>query len=284
MMPRAPCVIAGAITRESQALPTRRSGRENSPQTYATTLMKDEFQIDLERVTLRALACDNHWLSETLEVSTEILDFTLDCVGSGKRKGSMAVDGQNREITHFAHMCRVAFLMKWFFPNDSFGRDLALVHDVKEEALPGKEERWRDAASVAGVDGLSEAILLLTETEPTPEDVAKIGLQIPAEFDATYVAKYRNFISTLRAAWELVGNLELCDRFDASSDFVYLHAPRYESRLKYKALETFGRIWATIDLSEHPLKDTVKDRCRRSFRHFGISEPGVEDAARYFSS
>jgi hypothetical protein len=242
--------------------------------------MNYDFQLDLDEVTLHALDRDILWLSEYLEIPATLLAFSLECVGEGLRKGIVSVGGHEREITHFAHMCRVAFFMKWFFPRDTFGRFLASIHDVKEEALPGRENRWEEASEVAGVDGLSDAVYMITEREIPECEITDNS--IPKGFDVAYIIKYRSFLVNLREVWEFVGNVELCDRLDASSNFWYLNNPKYMARRKYKALETFGRIWATIDLSDDSLVELIKIRCRVWFVRFDITEAEVESVAKYF--
>jgi hypothetical protein len=239
----------------------------------------------LDQVTRFALSRNFEQLEALLGLSPDLLRFSDDCVGRGLRKGTLLVGHRQLHITHFAHMCRTAFLVKHFFPKDLFGRNLAMVHDIKEEPLPGKEDEWRNADRVAHTKGLAHAVTILTEVSPTKEEIAAARAAIPLDLDVLYVAKYKKFIVTLRNNWGLIGNLELCDRLDGASSFSYLEAAKYSHRRKYKALETFGRIWATLALSDHTSITTqVKDRCRHWFPKFGVTEDRVESVALYFAS
>lgn len=245
--------------------------------------MNETIQTELHQITMMAELHYDRVLAKALDVPIGLILFSFGCVGVGLRKGTIPFCGEQIPIKHFTHMCRVTFLMKHFFPGDVFGRNLAMVHDAREECLPGKGDSWKGASSIANMPGLSKAILLSTEQEPTDEQVRAAASQIPKEFDAKYIAKYREFIALLRDNWPTIGNMELCDRLDGATSFSYLEDPQYADRLKYKALETFGRIWATIALSKHEVTEEIQQRCRPWFEKFGITEREVEAVSLYFT-
>lgn len=217
-----------------------------------------------------------------LNVSPAILEFSLSCVGENQRKGGIVIDGEFRMMTTFAHMVRVAYLVQTYFPEDKFSRVLASVHDIKEEAMPTKKERYKQADRQCGIDGVVAAIELLTEEEPTDEEIGRTLQEIPAGFDPVYIAKYRNFISRLRKNWLTIGSVELCDRWDGAGGFDYLFNAKYDNRRKFKALESFSRIWATIRDISDPISEEIKGRCQTWLPRFEITETEVTTAAKLF--
>lgn len=235
----------------------------------------------LDAITLFALNKNFQAVAAELAVSPETVGFSADCVGDSLRKGAILLEGQKQPITNLAHMVRVAYMMKTFFPDDTYGRILALIHDAKEEALPDKLNQYKEADSLLQTPGLKDDIDMLTEEEPTQEEIDAVAAVVPNEFDALYIAKYRNYIKRLHENWEKLGNMELCDRFDGA-EFDYLKVPKYKDRLKYKALESFGRMYATIAVSEHPITEKIRERCREQMRQFEVNEQEVEKVAAYY--
>lgn len=246
-------------------------------------LEKEKSFLDiLDEVTLLAQKEDMEALENEIKISKDVLIFSKECVGDTLRKGTLKIRGIDHKITNFSHMCRVAYMVKHFFPNDTFGRTLALVHDTKEEPSTGMEDNWKKVDEISGMDGLVNAINTLTEENPSEEEIMEIKNMIPEELDPVYIAKYKKFINELKNNWEILGNIELCDRLDASTDFVYLEDLKYANRIKYKALETFGRIWATIELSDSTLVEIIKENCRIWFEKFNITEDEVINTSIYF--
>ena len=95
-------------------------------------------------------------------------------------------------------------------------------------------------------------------------------------------AKYRKFIADLHRHWDRLGTLELCDRLDASTSVAYLLHPRYAGRLQYKALESLGRVWATLAVDKSKISEIIKNGYRTWFNIFGITEEKVEASASVF--
>jgi len=241
------------------------------------------FEMLLEQVTELGQQKNIEQLSKMLELSPELLAFSASCSGEGLRKGTLPVGDREEEITHFSHMCRVASMVHHFFPEDLFSRALAMGHDLKEEPAPGKEDEWKNLDEVSKIEGLSRAVAILTEEMPTQEEIELAAKEISREFDAVYIAKYRTFLATLSEHWNTIGHLELCDRLDGATSFAYLQDPKYDNRRKYKALETFGRIWATLALSDNlVLTDRIKESCGAWFEGFDVTEEEVEKTATYF--
>lgn len=240
------------------------------------------YQQGLELVTRLGQEQNTEELGRLLEIPKSALEFSLECVGNTTRMGALTIRGVKQKMTHFTHMARVAFLVKYYFPKDSFNRILAVFHDIKEEALPEKKNRYKDANREFNVEGLSEAIELLTEEKPMESEIRGVRNEIPKEFTAAYIAKYRKYIKRLHKEWPKIGNLELCDRLDGSTSFEYLNNIKPAKRRRQKALESFARIWATIETSDHPLVEEIKSSCRKWMPQFNVTEPEVERIAKLF--
>ncbi|MDO8557996.1 MAG: hypothetical protein Q7S09_02255 [bacterium] len=237
---------------------------------------------ELELVTLLGQEKNIEKLAELLRLPREVFQFSLDCVGDTRRRSTIVINETEQVLTNFTHMARVALMMKQYFPEDSFGRFLAMLHDIKEEALADKKDAYKDADEKFNVPSLAKTIEMLTEEEPSEAEIALAHSEIPAESNATYIARYRNYIQLLHQNWPKIGNLELCDRLDGVINLEYLKDPKYENRRKHKALESFGRIWATLSVSSDPLVDRIKDHCRKSMTEFDVNEQEVERTAQLF--
>lgn len=237
---------------------------------------------ELLRITKLAIEQRISELGGMLKISPAILNFSLSCVGENQRKGGVVIDDEFKMMTQFAHMVRVAYLVQTYFPEDEFSRVLACVHDIKEEALPTKKEHYKESDKQYGLEGIVVAIELLSEEEPTTMEIGETLQEIPEGFDPVYIAKYRTFIRRLKENWQIIGNVELCDRWDGAGGFDYLLDAKYESRRKFKALESFGRIFATIQDIEGPLSEEIRERCRKWFPRFEIAETEVTTAAELF--
>ncbi len=213
-------------------------------------------------------------LSRLLEIDLADLELSLKCVGRGRRKA-----GSNPDITpqtHFSHMARVAMMVKQYFPDDIVGRRLAVLHDAKEEATMGMEKLYLES-------DLSPLIDMMTEEMPTEDEIDFMKSVIPAGFDPIYFSKYKTFIGKLHTDWHIFKSLELCDRLDGTSSLSYLLNPKYTSRLKLKALESLGRIWATIDRDSGDIVvEKIKNNCRTWFDIFGVTENEVEVISGFF--
>lgn len=249
---------------------------------YANQIDTERRDSELFRLTKLAMKREISGLEEALKISPAILEFSLSCVGNNLRKGGVVIDGEFQMMTSFAHMVRVAYLVQTYFPEDGFSRVLASVHDIKEEALPTEKERYKQADKQCGMERIVAAIELLTEEEPTEMETGTALEEIPVGFDPVYIAKYRKFISRLRNNWQETGAVELCDRWDGAGGFDYLFDAKYKNRRKYKALESFGRIWGTIQYIEGPLSEEIKERCRTWLPRFEIAETEVTTAAALF--
>lgn len=213
-----------------------------------------------------------------LELPEDVVKLSLTCVGDSRRKVKLIVGEETKIVTHFSHMARVAFMVKHFFPEDESGRILAMLHDTKEEAQEGQEKKYKES-------DIADKIDLLTEEDATEDEIEKARQEIPEGFDPKYFAKYRKYIKILHENWHSVGAMELCDRLDQSSPyaaFEYLLAPKYKERLKFKALESFGRIWATINIDSNEIVNIIKQKCRAWFNKFDITEEEVEKTAKLF--
>jgi len=239
----------------------------------ATTEQK--YKQELDNLTNLTEKQDTVEIARVLNLPEELVNFSLDCVGNGHRKGKIMVDGQMKKITHFSHMVRVAFLVQHFFPEDEAGKKIAILHDTKEEAIEGKEKKYKDS-------DLADEIDLLTEEDAIEEEIDVAREEIPRGFDPEYFATYRKYIARLNENWDKIGALELCDRLDGSSSFVYLMNEKYKDRMPCKALESFGRIWATINGKSGEVVDLIKDSCRKWFEKFNITEVEVEEVERMF--
>ncbi len=227
----------------------------------------------LEKINRLAKAARLSNLAAVLELDPADLRLSSTCVGTGLRKG--IYDNDPARVTHFMHMCRVAFLMQHFYPSDISGRRLAILHDIKEEALPGQETLYLSS-------DLAPLIDLLTEVPPLPDEIARFSQILPTGYDPRYFAKYKPFIATLKNNWALVGPVELCDRLDGSLGLSYLLHAKYASRLPIKALESLGRTWATLEGENSPLAQVTKTICRSWIPKFHITEAAVSKTAAYF--
>lgn len=241
----------------------------------AEQLKERAYQENLDLITKLAEQKNVAEIAQKIGLSEVLVDLSLKCVGDGRRKGTIKVAGADEQVTHFSHMARVAYIVKYYFPEDEISRSLAMLHDTKEEAQPGMEERYKESDMAGQID-------LLTEDGVSEDEIEAVRAQIPEEFDPQYVAKYRKYVDKLHKNWTEIRAVELCDRLDGSSSFEYLSAPKYQDRLRLKALETFGRIWATVSIDSGEVVDRIKKNCRAWFSKFEITEKEVEDAAKMF--
>ncbi len=233
------------------------------------------YSLGLSEVTTLAEAQQINEIARILELDEADIQFSLTCVGNKLRKGSSENNSIGSPVSHFTHMVRVAYMVKHFFPNDLRSRRLAILHDIKEEARAGQEETYLASDLATDID-------LLTEKPAQLEDVEYFSTVLPDGFDAVYFAKYKSYINDLHLHWSRLGALELCDRLDASTSVAYLLHPNYAQRLKYKALESLGRVWATIAEDESSVSDQIKENYRFWFSQLGVSEQEVEAVAKYF--
>lgn len=97
------------------------------------------------------------------------------------------------------------------------------------------------------------------------------------------MTKYRNYIALLHKYWDIVGSVELGDRYDGVS-FAYLQASKYQVRMPYKAIEAFARIYATVSVSDHVLAEYTRQACRDAMPEFGVKEEDVISFSQYFLS
>lgn len=233
------------------------------------------YSLGLAEITQLAKAKRVQEIAQILELEEADVQLSLQCVGDELRKGSSEEDSSSSRVSHFAHMVRVAYMVKHFFPYDIRSRRLAMLHDIKEEALPDQEETFASSDLAVDID-------LLTEQPAELKDLEFFTAILPNGFDPVYFAKYRKFIADLHLNWDRLGALELCDRLDASTSASYLLHPKYASRLQYKALESLGRVWATLAVDTSEISQIIKNNYRAWFNTFGITEEKVEASARIF--
>jgi len=237
---------------------------------------KRQYERRLDSVTQLAEAGNTAEVGKILDLPEAVVKLSLECVGDKRRKSNLLIGDEVKRITHFSHMARVAFMMRYFFPEDKSGRLLAMLHDIKEEAQEGQENRYRESA-------LAKQIDLLTEEDVTEEELTSAAQELPKDYDAKYVATYRKYIRRLHDNWDQLGAMELCDRLDTSSSYEYLLNPKYKNRMPFKALESLGRIWATLNGYSNEVVDIIKENSRKWFNRFKITERQVEEAARLFT-
>ena len=239
------------------------------------TEQEQAYQRELDAISELALSKDVAEIAKRLDLPEESVALSLNCVGDRYRKGKIMVSGQMKKATHFAHMVRVAYAVQHFFPENEVGKRMAILHDTKEEADEGNEEMYKQS-------DLANEIDILTEEEVTEEEIHQASQNLPEGFDAEYFATYKKYIARLNENWDKIGAMELCDRLDGTSSFVYLKNEKYKNRMPYKALESFGRIWATINGKTGEVVDRIKDNCRKWFAEFEITEEQVEQAEKRF--
>lgn len=236
---------------------------------------EQEYEQQLDQLTQLAEEENVSEVADVLDLPKDAVALSLKCVGDGRRKSKLEIGGERKKITHFSHMARVAFMVKNFFPEDKSGRLLAMLHDTKEEAKEGREETYKQSS-------ITDQIDLLTEEDVTEKEIGKVKQVIPEGFNAKYIAKYRKYIKRLHENWDSVGAMELCDRLDGSTSYEYLLNPKYENRMPHKALESFGRTWATLHGQSNEVADRIRQNSRLWFDKFDITEKKVEETAGLF--
>ncbi|MEA3305112.1 MAG: hypothetical protein U9Q15_05310 [Patescibacteria group bacterium] len=127
----------------------------------------------LSQLTYRAQEQDFAAVAEILDLSVEDVEFCYDCVGNTERKGCILVGEEMITVTHFTHQCRVAFHVQNSFPEDLWSRRLALFHDCKEEAVEGKELKYKELGDIA------QWIDILTEIKPSDQEAEEFDQQLP---------------------------------------------------------------------------------------------------------
>jgi hypothetical protein len=239
------------------------------------SVREKEYRQQLDLLTQLAEAENTAEVAKVLDLSEDAVKLSLDCAGGGRRKSNLQVGDEMKKITHFSHMARVAFMVKHFFPKDISGRLLAMLHDTKEEAQEGQKEKYKESLIANQID-------LLTEENVTEEEINAVRQNLPEGYDAKYIATYRKYIKRLCDNWDQVGAMELCDRLDGSTSYEYLLNPKYRDRMPHKALESFGRIWATLHGQSNEVADRIKTNSKAWFNRLGITEEQVEQAAGLF--